>query len=382
MDRRSPTRACLVATALALVALPAGCDDEKPKSTTPSDADAGAVDPRKPVLDSKLGAAVAAAASASAAPAASAPGVVGPPESGVFAKGVADTLHAKSAPAKVELLSEGGEPRIRLVRAIDGEQKVAVSVSVRLGPQSAMPTIDFGLAIKPEKAKADAKGEGKNAKGEGEPAAPAADAEGLRVVAKVASAGLGASQPGAVPKELGEAIAKLKGSQIRYTLGPTGAASDYAYELPKGAPPELEASLRALADAVSAMTPALPDKAVGAGAYWMVTDRTTSFGIDVVRYRVFRVEKLAGEDVSLTLEARQYAADERRVELAGAPPGLNPAIELFQSQGKGALSFGAKTIVPPEAHVNQRVQAVLRTSQGRMPMQVDMTAEIEPPPKP
>src|SRR4051794_27478068 len=76
----------------------AGCNEEK----TPV-ADAGAADsgPAQPGLGGKFGAAVAAAESANAAPPKSG-GDNGPPESGIFAPGLADKAQAPGAPPKVE----------------------------------------------------------------------------------------------------------------------------------------------------------------------------------------------------------------------------------------------------------------------------------------
>src|SRR5687767_10520018 len=101
-------RVLLAALACGLLAVSAGCDEPKKVAL---DAGADAATPN--TMDPKLQAAVAAAASGSgpvAGPAASG----GPPPTGVFAPGEADKAHPRGVPAKIEVFSDGADPKVAL----------------------------------------------------------------------------------------------------------------------------------------------------------------------------------------------------------------------------------------------------------------------------
>src|SRR5690606_14672442 len=100
--------------ALVVVALGAfaGCEDEASK---PAPATSASAAPTGPVLEGALGEAAADLAKKTDKPAAApSAGVEGPPPNGLFPAGGADRAHPPGAPPKVELMSEGTEPRIQL----------------------------------------------------------------------------------------------------------------------------------------------------------------------------------------------------------------------------------------------------------------------------
>jgi hypothetical protein len=248
-----------------------------------------------------------------------------------------------------------------------------VTVGVRLGAQSAMPNIDFALSIKADKPKAD-KNKAPDAK---EPTAPA----GSRLMlAKVTEATLSAKQPGSMPKEIGDQVKKLKGSQIRFTLAENGAGTSYTVQLAKEADPNLDAPLQAAVEAMSIMTVPLPSKPVGVGAYWITTDRADSFGIDVVRYRVFRVEKIDQGNVTLAIECRHWATD-NKISLALGADKTDLSVQQFESQGKGTIVHGATPFVPGTGDISQRTQAVALIARGNqppqpVPIQTELTGKL------
>lgn len=317
-------------------------------------ADAGADAGTELVLDSKLAAALATAspdAGAGAPKASSA--LEGPPQRGVFEKGLADKAHAKEAPPRVEVIEQGAEPRTKLaIAAPDGEaQKRAFEVSLRLGQQGALPTIDFSVVFSGGRPEADEGDEALDAR------AP------LELSARVAGAGLAQAQPGQVPREVGEVLAKLKGSKITYGRLASGGAFSPRIELGKGADAQLEPAMRALSEAISLLTPVVPDKPLGVGGYWMVTDRADALGIDVVRYRVFKVEAVADDGVTLSVDIRQYATSERPPAIPGMPPNMEYAVDVFESSGKGKVLLTPSTVVPT-GELDNSMQARLKPAGG------------------
>src|SRR6185437_10239719 len=253
-------------------------------------------------------------AAESARPVASARGDAnGPPQDGVFAPGAADKAFPPGTPAKVELINAGGNPKVRLAPAPMDEQKETVSVTVRL--QGGAIPVEYGLALKVEKPK-DEKKEGPKA---------------WHVVGKVAAISLAPQ----LPRELGDKLGKLKGTEVRYTIGAQGGASDLGYTLTKDADPALgEAVVKGLVDAIGVTMPPFPADPVGVGGYWMVTDRAATIGTDVVRYRVFHVEKIDKDSATLSVEVRQYAT-KNEADLGALANVPKLTIMHFESSGKG-----------------------------------------------
>jgi len=334
----------------------AGCTEEKKVPAV--EEDAGAVDPahKQAALGGKLAAAVKAAESAQAP----AKAAGGPPEKGVFAPGEADKVLAAGAPPKVELLGAGADPKVALVPSPGaGEQKESISVAMRLGPQSGALNVEYGIAYKVEKPK-DKPKDDKN-----EAAAP----EPVKVVGKVVAVAPAAS----IPRDLSDQIGKLKGMEIRWAASPERGAFDVAYALPKGADAGMSTLVNPLVEAIGLATPPLPSKPVGVGAYWIATDRVTSSIVDVMRYRVFHVEKIEKDRATLTMEIRQYAV-KGEVEAGG---GQKLAVDQFESSGKGRTEWTAHGLLPARSEAQVRMAVAGRIQSGQQGMlQTDFTTKM------
>jgi len=335
--------------AAALTVFFAGCLEETKKKATDDADDAGS----GPVLGGKLGEAVA-AASASAPSAADAPPQAdGPPPSGIFAAGEADAKHGPTMPPKVELLGEGAEPRITLAlgKPKDGE-KTAMLIQVRSGGQQGLPPVQLGLTTHigdGKKKKKDAEAE----KTEGAEPQPASD----RITISIDDVRVVAQGGAEVPKQVADALSSLKGSKLRYRLTPTGGV-DFSFVLAEKADPGLDMILRACQDLVSAMLVAPPKKPIGAGGYWMVTDRLTSLGVEVVRYRVFKLEQVLGGQAKLSLEVRQYAVNDK-LNLELGPQMQNAALARYEAKGQGEVIFSSERLLPSDAKMALTIGAGL-----------------------
>jgi hypothetical protein len=139
--------------------------------------------------------------------------------------------------------------------------------------------------------------------------------------------------------------------------------------------------LGGLVDALSSFMAPVPDKPVGAGAYWMVTDRVASSGLDVVRYRVLRVQSVEKAGASLTLDTRKYAAD-ARFALPVAGPDAKLVMDQFDAQGKGALSLVPTAWLPHDGELTERMAVKLKPMEGdprQMALQIESTARLAAP---
>jgi len=353
---------------LVLAALATGCEDSssQPAADT-SGQDAG---PNEALMDKNI---VQAVRSARQQPPAAPSAVDGPPPGGVFGPGLADKAHPAGAPAAIELLGEGDTPRVSLrptAKANKG-RRLVITVGKRLGNQ-VMPNVDYALVVRLEPGK-----------GGGDSAATekaAADLGGATLVVKVKSARPSAQQPGQLPAGLDKHIAKLADSRITAQVAASGALGPAKITLPDKTPAELGELIQTLSEVLSLMVSPMPAKAVGASGYWIADDRAVSSRMQVVRYRVLRVEQLTGTQAVLSLDLRQYAASAQAVPL-GAPPGLQ--VGVLNAAGKGSFAVQAGEIVPRSGQLKVSLSMQLSDPKqpGRAaPIKIETVAQIQQPP--
>ena len=261
----------------------------------------------------------------------------GPPPGGVFLPGRADALVRPGAPLKLELVDPGREPRAPLLRTLEGSapQALQLVLSVRQGPQGS-PPLGFTLAVATRKGK-----------GEGETVATA--------TVKKVKPQLPAGE--ALPKEVEALFGGLAGAEVALPVDARGQVGKAEVKVGKGVDPQLGSVLGSLGDTLADLVVPLPAEALGVGATWMVTDRSLSGGIDVVRYRAYSLQSQSGGATMVSVQIRKYAASDR---LALGAPGQEPlTLQVFDSQGKGTFQLSSKAILPLAADVEDRIQGLL-----------------------
>lgn len=320
-------RTALVVVGLGLSGLSLGCEDEKPKTTT-KELDAG---PPKTAVDPNLAKAVAAASAKAGA--ASPVELNGPPPNGVFPPGFADKRLAKGALPTVELGNDGSGTKVKLAELLfkpGAKQTQKVTLQFQPSPRTPPINVDFELAFEVVKPKA---AEGAEPK------------ESLNLVVKFAKVSLDATVTG----ELAQSLGKLKGTKVTYPLAANGGAMALVLELAKDAPADVEDLARGVAENVMAALVAYPDKPVGQGAVWMASVRDPHQGVDGLAYRMVKVTALEGEgdsmSVDLEVSSKYYAADSS-IKRLGIPPGVNPVVQQFRSEGHSVLTFHAGKPAP------------------------------------
>ena len=357
------------------LAMVAGCGDEK----KPTPVDAGVSDAgNKPAPGGKLGEALRDLASANAS-ASSEPGG-GPPPTGIFEPGAADKEVPPNTPPTLKVIDDGVPPRVSVQPAdASKEEKLPFVLVLALGGKSILPPLIIDLTVGPEKI------EGTKEKGDkgDKPAASASaavePAKGPpRVVATVGAVNLAEGAKEA-PKELTDALGKLKGSTISFVLTKTGPV-DVQRKLAKDAEKQLDLHLRAIAEGLSGLYVAAPDKPVGVGGYWMVTDRHQSMGVEVIRYRVFKVTKVEGNNASVSLDVRQYAVNDK-IDIPELGPQLQGlSLGRYQTQGKAVLDLEPGHVFPPAAAFKLEEQlGVGPGGQKGLPIQIVTQIGTTPP---
>jgi hypothetical protein len=283
-----------------------------------------------------------AAASAHAAKAAAPSASGGPPPNGIFAPGAADKELARGAEPKLTLGGTGSEPRVSLGAPqpkpgwkTSGTMQLVMQADPR---QGGLP-IDLGLTLEASKPAGEQPGGGSR----------------VNVTAKVTDAKVGVT---GVPRELEQRIAGLKGARVTYQVGPDGAGSNYRTEGGAGAA-EVTEQLRMLEDALALVTLPRPTQPVGVGAVWMATSRDGVFGMDLVTYRLVKVEEVSGDAVTLSIGTKRYAASDK-FAMAGLDPTAPKDLLEFQARSDGRLTFSGGAPFPQ----NGEIQSVLGAALG------------------
>jgi hypothetical protein len=322
---RLPVLALAVGAAVAGLA----CDQKKPSTDAPRpDASAEKYATADPKLEKALHAVSSAAATED-----------GPPTTGVFAAGVADKRHSRGAPTKVDIVAEGSDPRVSLASAGGaadaahaGYGTAALQVVQQRGRTGV--AVDYGLLLGPAK------------KDDG-------GADWLVADVKRATP---ATALGPVPPGLDKDIATIEGTQLRVQLTPEGMESELQSRPGKAAKADLDWIPQGAAEALVLSTVPLPAKPVGVGAQWIAETRMPLWGVDVIAYRAFRVERIEGERVHLTVDVKAYATA-KDVQIAGVPKGAT--LEQFEGACQGEVDIVRGESVARKAKIQQGVVLVL-----------------------
>jgi hypothetical protein len=330
---KAPTQgfgALLAAMALLGVA----CENQHKSATSTSDA--GAEVTKFVTADPKLEKALKAAASA-------APDDKGPPPDGVFAPGLADKRHPKGLATKVDLVSDGAEPRVMIAAPGDAARGASygpagLELAAQMGARVALPTVDLSLVLGPAK------------KDDGGSDWVVGDLKKI-VPAK--------EQFGELPPGTDKEIAKLAGAQLRVKTGADGLATEIGLGLPKGAPTELERLAQNGVEALQLSTVAPPPKAVGVGAQWIAESRMNMAGVDVVAYRAYRVKSVTGDRVRVSMDLKGYATS-ADPQLTGVPQGAT--LVQMNAEGQGEMELVKGELVARKADIQERVVMVFQTA--------------------
>jgi len=332
------TTTSLVLTVSLFVA--AGCKkEEAPRSAEPiASAD------KASTIDPALAKAVAAASvHAGSGPAPNASG--GPPPSGVFPPGAADREITKGAPPKLTVGGTGAEPRFELgsPQPKPGWKNQGVlQVVLQLDPRQGGIPVDFALSLDAAKANAPAAGGAGGAGGT------------VTVTAKVVGAKIGVT---GVPRELEARFEQLKGVKVSYQVGADGSGSDFKSEAAAVAG-EGRDYVRALVDALAVVTVPRPREPLGVGAMWMATSREGVFGLDLVTYRLVKVEEVSATNVTLSVGTKRYATS-ASFNMEGLPADAPRELLEFQSKGDGRLTFAIGAPFPQNGEVQSQLGAAL-----------------------
>ncbi len=344
---------------LGLLAL-SGCQEEEKKSQADSPAAASAsasAASTAAVLNPEIAKAVAAAAKKDGTADEAGDG---PPPNGLLSPERANKEATVAAGTQVTLGSAGTDPKVKLGGPEVTEPRIGqMELSLMLGPRSGLPTTAMRF-------EADGQRQNKD-----DPASP------VDVTIELKDVGLAQNQPGQIPPELGDAIAKLKGSKLSYTSVAGKPKTSPSFEIAKGATKDLDLLLMSAADVLSSAILAFPDEPVGKDGFWMTTSREKYANTDVVAYRMIKVVEVTDKLVRLDVQTRRYAA----AESMGMPDMGQHTLERFQVNETANVAVVPGHRLPVEGRVESTLMALAATAEGTGQRQMRTRALVAFPPK-
>lgn len=266
----------------------------------------------------------------------------GPPEDGVLPASRADAEIAKGSAPKLTLGSSGREPRVAFSHSpLAGKTPASLQLTLQVGPSQTLPPLTFQLLFEPQKT-------GKVKSGE------------QRLAAQIGDVVVEASD---VPEDFRHKMSSLSRSRISFTLAPTGAYA-FSIEASKATGGEFQDILESISEGISLAMMPTPKEAVGAGAYWMVTSRDPILGIDLVAYRMVRVEKVQNGSADLSFDLRKYAVGR---DIDGSALGVTGKLSIQQLNAvtKGEATMALTRTLPTSVEADRTFRALLNSDQQK-----------------
>jgi hypothetical protein len=321
-----------------------------------------------------------------------------PPPDGIFPTGVADKAHALDAPPKLEMINAGDEPRIQLHAATPEAQLIGVNLQLAIQGRQATPLRlrghlaaeqagkqleKFAGELKKELEKAESQAKKEEEGKGGREAEAEADPGGVGVRVRVR---VRCSSRARAARRHAHARARRRSPARRDDDGlfaerrdgrepqrdpPVHAHQGRRHELqakledhPRRSPGDGERRLRDRRHrgAADRSVHGRARQARRRHAMWTVADRRTSFGSDVVRYRLFQVEKVEGDEAALGVIFRQYAASDTNALLK------DPEIVFgaYMFEGGGKIQVSPKALLPKNGmlQVGMKAQRIPKDKKG------------------
>jgi hypothetical protein len=122
-----------------------------------------------------------------------------------------------------------------------------------------------------------------------------------------------------------------------------------------------------------------PQKPVGVGGFWMATSRDGVLGLDLVTYRMVKVEKIEGNKVTLNVNTKRYSTSPT-FDMPGLPPDAPRNLAEFQALAEGSVQIEPGKGFPVGGIQNSALGATLQNPSnpaGRGMLEVRTRAELK-----
>lgn len=339
MDRSFRTTSRVWGTALvcagSLVVFASCHKDETSSSTTSQASDGGAA---TKAVDPDLAKAVAAAGVKAPKDTKHTEG--GPPASGIFEPGQADKELAVGATPKVALGTDGGQPRIDLsvTPKVGAKWSASLDLNLQLDPQAPPLPLALKLAVEVTRGKS-------------------ADSGAPLVLSwRVTDAALSAAAR--APGDAAAVFGQLKGSKVEFDLYPNGVVTHPRTDTTKVQSPDVAEIVRSLADVLATLVLPRPASPMGPGAAWMVTNRDPFMGLDLVTYRMAKIDTASPDEAMLSVMIKRYSSS-NAFNTPIVKTDAKLTLQELQAPGDVTMHFAKGSLLPTRAQLKMQMAALL-----------------------
>lgn len=275
-----------------------------------------------------------------------------PPENGILGAAIAQQKAPEGAAAQIELGQTGSEPRLQLGGPEITDTRIGqLSVSVRTGPNTGMPSVAFKLEL-----------QGKKPESGPHP-----------VTVAVTDSALAPEQMGAIPDEVSKIIPSLKGSKLQYQTVDGALQGDFGVALSPKADERMGSLMAAASDAFTTVLLPFPKEPVGVGGFWLVTAREKLGLGEVVGYHLVKVESIEGRRATLSVDTKRYLVTS---EFQGLP-----AVKFLGVATTDLVVMPGQRL-PIEGRTQQTTQALVQREDGSArPIVFELRSLFSFPPK-
>lgn len=158
-----------------------------------------------------------------------------------------------------------------------------------------------------------------------------------------------------------------------------GALTSFAYDLPDGLDPEVEASIDQFEGQLTDLTLPVPAEPLGVGARWRTTTESTLAGATVARTTTYEITAIEGSTVTYTAATEQTAADQE-IDPGTLPDGATATLVSADLTGSATGTLDLTSIVASSTASTTGTQVVDLTPAGaetvRLTQQLDLAVSV------
>ncbi|MEB3831077.1 hypothetical protein [Phormidium sp. CCY1219] len=263
-----------------------------------------------------------------------------------------EVSNSQITPAELELLSTGGEPKLKLEfipPAIGAEERLKMSVDMNLNmaiagrpmPSFEMPTMEMSFQSKVTQV----------------------DNNGdvyLELICADANFADAASFPPEVMEQMRSQMQQFIGLKSSFVIDAAGHTKDISFDFPPNTDPNAMRMYEQMFASLSELSAPSLDEAIGIGAQWQVTASVpTGSGINVVQVSTYEVVDLQDNLMTIDFETQQQA-DPQNMSLPGMPPNAKVNLTAYEGQGEGQIAIEVGKIMPIRAQLSMATNSAMQ----------------------
>jgi hypothetical protein len=178
---------------------------------------------------------------------------------------------------------------------------------------------------------------------------------------------------------LKQSLAGVKGVTSKGVISNRGVSKSAEVSVPAGADPQTQQTMEQMKEAMSSMTIALPEEAVGPGAKWEVKQMIQQQGMTIAQTTTRELLSLNGNVLKIKSTITQQAGKQKMQN--PSLPGMKADLTKLTGEGTGEGEFDLTKLLTVQAtaqmHTEMAMGMNVAGQQQTMTMKMDMDIRLE-----